>query len=64
MLLIEETQHKIVTAKWANINQASEMPGIKIQKIASKFLNKHFKDLLDETKKEPAASETIHLFTF
>jgi hypothetical protein len=50
MLLIEETQQKILTAKWAIINQDSEMPGINIKKIANKFLNKHFKDLLDNTE--------------
>jgi hypothetical protein len=57
--LIEETQQKILTTKWAIINQASEIPGIKIKKIANMFLNKHFKDLLDDTEQEPATSDTI-----
>jgi hypothetical protein len=63
MLLIEETQQKILFTKWAIINQASEMPGIKIKKIANKFLNKYFEVLLGDTEQETAMSNTIDLFS-
>jgi hypothetical protein len=63
MLLIEETQRKIVTAKWAIINQASAMPVSKMKKISSKFLNKHFSDLLDDTEKVSPTSDTIDLLS-
>jgi hypothetical protein len=63
MMFIEETQQKMLIAKWAIINQASEMPGIKIHKIVSKFFNKHFKYLLDNTEKESATSNTINLLS-
>jgi hypothetical protein len=63
MLLIEETHQKSVTAKWAIINQASAMPDIKIQKSASKFLNKYFSDLLDVTEKALPASDAIDLLS-
>jgi hypothetical protein len=56
--------HSCVSAIKINAKYYShEMSGIKIQKIASKFLNTHFKDLLDNTEKEPAVSDTIDLLS-
>jgi hypothetical protein len=62
MLLIEETEQKIVTVSWEIIDQASAMPVIKIKKIASKFLNRHFSDLLDD-KYKARPSATIDLLS-
>jgi hypothetical protein len=64
MLLIGETEQKIVTSRWAiNKNQAVTMPGIKIKKISSRFLNKHFIDLLDDKDKATQPITIIYLLS-
>jgi hypothetical protein len=53
-------EQKIVNARWAIIKQASEMPGIKIKKIMSNFLNRHFSDLLDgKDKAQPSTFSSV-----
>jgi hypothetical protein len=61
MLLIKQTEQKVVTVRWAIINQASAMPGINIKNIASKFLSKHCSDLFDRKGNATPPSATIDL---